>query len=169
MRLAALFTLAAIIALGLQSGGLHWLPLGVLIPDLILILAVDLGLKHHSAGAALIAFAMGLALDSLSGPRVGLNAFTITLVFLLSYELSRHLWIANAMMAAVAVFVAVLIKDFGVLALTGSFGGSHRADLTMLEMVLAQALFTALLSVLIFPLLDGCKRLLGLPARGERE
>jgi rod shape-determining protein MreD len=169
VRLAALFTLAATIALGLQSGGLHWLPLGVLIPDLILILAVDLGLKHHSAGAALIAFAMGLATDALSGSRVGLNAFTITLVFLLSYELSRHLWIANEMMASVTVFVAVLIKDCGVLALTGSFGGVQRADLTMLRMVLTQALLTALLSLLIFPLLDRCKRLLRLPARSERE
>lgn len=169
MRLAALFTLAATIALGLQSGGLHWLPLGVLIPDLILILAVDLGLKHHSAGAALIAFAMGLALDSLSGSRAGLNAFTITLVFVLCYELSRHLWITNAMMAAGTVFVAVLIKDFGVLALTGSFGGSQRADLTMLEMVLMQALLTALLSLLVFPLLDSCKHLLRLPAHSERE
>jgi len=169
VRLAALFTLAATVALGLQSGALHWLPTGVLIPDLILILAVDLGLKHHSAAAALTAFAMGLATDALSGSRVGLNAFTITLVFVLSYELSRHLWVTNEIVASVVVFVAVMIKDFGVLTLTGSFEGLRRPAATMLQMVLTQALLTALLSLLVFPLLDGCKRLLRLPARSDRE
>jgi len=169
VRLAALFTLAAILALALQSGGLHWLPLGPLVPDLILILVVDLGLKHHSAGAALLAFAMGLATDSLSGSRVGLNAFMVTLVFLLCYELSRHLWVASYGVASITVFFAVLIKDFGILAVTGSFQGLGSADPDMIRMVLTQAVMTAVAALLVLPLLDSGKRMLRLPHQAERE
>ena len=161
--------LAAIAALALQSGALHWLMLGALVPDLVLILAVDLGLKHHGAGAALLAFAMGLATDALSGSRVGLNAFMITLVFLLCYELSRHLWVASYSVASIAVFFAVVIKDVGILAVTGSFNGVGGADPTMIRMILTQAVLTALLALLVFPVLDRGKRLLRLPRRAERE
>ena len=169
MRLAALFILAAVVALALQSGALHWLTLGALVPDLILILAVDLGLKHHGAGAALLAFAMGLATDALSGSRVGLNAFMVTLIFLLCYELSRHLWVASYSVAAVAVFFAAVIKDVGILAVTGSFTGLGGADPTMIRTILTQAVLTALLARLVFPVLDRGKRLLRLPRRAERE
>lgn len=169
MRLAALFILAAVVALALQSSALHWLMLGALVPDLILILVVDLGLKHHGAGAALLAFAMGLATDALSGSRVGLNAFMVTLVFLLCYELSRHLWVASSSVASIAVFFAVVIKDLGILTVTGSFNGLGGADPIMIRMILMQAVLTALLALLVFPVLDSGKRLLRLPRHAERE
>ncbi len=169
MRLAALFILAAVVALALQSSALHWLMLGALVPDLILILVVDLGLKHHGVGSALLAFAMGLATDALSGSRVGLNAFMLTLVFLLCYELSRHLWVASYSLASIIVFFAVVIKDVGILAVTGSFNGPGGADPTMMRMILTQAVLTALLALLVFPVLDSGKRLLRLPRHAERE
>ena len=169
MRLAALFIVAAVVALALQSSVLHWLMLGALVPDLILILVVDLGLKHHGVGAALLAFAMGLATDALSGSRVGLNAFMVTLIFLLCYEFSRHLWVASYSVTSIVVFFAVVIKDVGILAVTGSFNGVGGADPTMMRMILAQAVLTALLALLVFPALDRGKRLLRLPRHAERE
>ncbi len=169
MRLAALFILAAIFALALQSGPLHWLPLGPLIPDLILILVVDLGLKHHGAEAAILAFAMGLATDAMSGSRVGLNAFMATLVFILCYEFSRHLWVASHSFASVVVFFAVIIKDAGILAITGSFNELSGADPVMIRMILMQAALTALIALVVFPVLDSGKRMLRLPRHVERE
>ena len=169
MRLAALFILAAVVALSLQSGALQWLPLGPLIPDLVLILVVDLGLKHHGAEAAILAFAMGLGTDALSGSRVGLNAFMATLVFLLCYEFSRHLWVASHSVAAFVVFCAVVIKDLGILAITGSFNELNSSDPAMIRMILMQAGLTALLALLVFPALDSGKQLLRLPRHAERE
>jgi rod shape-determining protein MreD len=169
VRVAALFIPAALLALTLQSGALHWLLLGSLVPDLIVILAVELGLKHSSAGAAMLAFAMGLATDALSGSRVGLNAFMVTLVFLLCYELSRHLWVASYSLASIVVFCAVVIKDVGILAVTGSFDGLASADPTLIRMVATHAVLTALLALFIFPALDSGRRLLRLPRRVERE
>jgi rod shape-determining protein MreD len=169
VRLAALFIAAAIAALALQSGPLHWLPLGPLIPDLILILVVDLGLKHHGAEAAILAFAMGLATDAFSGSRVGLNAFMATLVFILCYEFSRHLWVASHSIAAVIVFFAVIIKDVGILAITGSFNELSGADPVMLRMILMQAALTAVIALVVFPVLDSGKRMLRLPRHVERE
>jgi len=142
---------------------------GALVPDLIVILAVELGLKHASAGAAILVFAMGLATDALSGSRVGLNAFMVTLVFLLCYELSRHLWVASYSLSSVIVFFAVIIKDVGILAVTGDFDGLANADPTLIRIVATHAVLTALLALFIFPALDSGKKLLRLPRRVERE
>jgi rod shape-determining protein MreD len=163
-----LFVAAAVIALALQTGALHWFPLGQLVPDLILILSVNLGIKHHTALAAILAFAMGYATDVFSGSQLGLNAFMITLVFLLSYEASRHLQVTTDLAASVAVFFAVLIKCFGVLSLTGSFGGFFHANGGMMRMAVLQALLTALLAPFVFASLSGGKKLLRLPER-QRE
>jgi len=67
------------------------------------------------------------------------------------------------------VFFAVLIKDFGVMAVTGSFRGLGSADPDMIRMILTQAVLTTLLALMVFPVLDSAKRLLRLPRRAERE
>ncbi len=44
-----LFAVATIVALWVETEVRLWLPATALIPDLVLILAVDLGLKQHTA------------------------------------------------------------------------------------------------------------------------
>jgi len=167
MRLIVLYVVATLAALTLQTGGLHMLPLGNHIPDLILILAVYLGLKHHTALAAIIAFVMGYATDVFSGSQIGLNAFMITLIFLLAYEASRHLMVTNDFVGSIAVFFAVIIKVFGVFAVTGSFRSLSDADAGMMRVALLQGLLTAIVAPFVFASLSGGKRLMGLPDRQE--
>jgi rod shape-determining protein MreD len=168
VRLLALFSIAALIALAFQTAILRWLPVGTLIPDLVLILAVDLGLRHHGALAAVMAFAMGYATDAFSGSQLGLNAFMVTLIFFLVYEVSRHLMVTNTAVGAIAVFFAVLLKSFGCYAISAGFGGLEQMG-GMVWPVLLQALITALLAPPVFSLLAGGKRLCGLPLRKARE
>ena len=70
-----LFAIATYIALLIQTAAPLWFPFHALIPNLIIILTVDLGLRHHGAIPALLAFAIGYATDAMSGTTLGMNAF----------------------------------------------------------------------------------------------
>ena len=108
-----LFSIAAFVALAIQTAIPRLLPIGMFVPDLVVILAVDLGLKHHQALAAAMAFAMGYAVDTFSGTQLGLNAFMVTLVFLFAYWLSRSLISTSTVIGVIAVFFGVLATDLG--------------------------------------------------------
>ena len=90
-----------------------WFPFHALIPNLVIILTVDLGLRHHGAMPALMAFAIGYATDALSGTILGMNAFLTTAIFLLTYEMSSRLLVTNVLVGAIAVFLAVLVAGVG--------------------------------------------------------
>jgi rod shape-determining protein MreD len=164
-----LFALATIVALWLQTQVRLWLPPGAVFPDLVLILVVDLGLKQHNALAAALAFAMGYATDALSGAHLGLNAFMMTLIFLLSYELSRHAWVTGRVIGPLTVGVADLLKSLGVMAITGGLATVADIKDTALRMVIVQALLSAAVAPLIFAMLDAGKRALRLPVRVAAE
>ena len=167
-RLVLLFALATLAALALQTMLPYWLPLGPYVPDLVLILAVDLGMRHHSAIAALMAFVMGYAIDAFSGTQIGLNAFMITLVFLLAYELSTKLLVTNVFVGMLAVFVGVLIKDLGSIAISSGLSGIA-GNPALMRTLLGQAAVSALLAPLVFAAMARSKKLLGLLATGRRE
>ena len=67
MRLIGIFSIAAFLALALQTTVPRLLPIAALFPDLVLILAVDLGLRHYGMVAAVMAFVIGYATDAFSG------------------------------------------------------------------------------------------------------
>jgi rod shape-determining protein MreD len=164
-----LFAVATIVALWLQTEVRLWLPAGALFPDLVLILAVDLGLKQHNALSAALAFAMGYATDATSGSHLGLNAFMMTLIFLLSYELSRHVWVTGRVIGPLTVALADLLKTVGVMAITGGVATVVNIKGPALRLIVIQALLTAAVAPLIFGLLDAGKRALRLPVRVAAE
>ena len=164
-----LFAVATVVALWLQTEVRLWLPSGALFPDLVLILAVDLGLKQHNALSPALAFAMGYATDASSGAHLGLNAFTMTLIFLLSYELSRHVWVTGRIIGPLTVALADLLKTLGVMAITGGVATVTGIQAPALRLILIQALLTAAVAPLIFALLDAGKRALRLPVRVAAE
>lgn len=164
-----LFAVATIVALWLQTEVRLWLPAGALFPDLVLILVVDLGLKQHNALSAVLAFAMGYATDAMSGTHLGLNAFMMTLIFLLSYELSRHVWVTGRIIGPLTVALAELLKTAGVMAITGGIATVAAIEGGQARLIIFQALITAAVAPFIFGLLDAGKRALRLPVRVAAE
>jgi len=159
--LVALFSIATLIALVIQTTIPHWLPAGMFVPDLVMILAVDLGMKHHGALGALMSFGMGYATDAFSGTHPGFNAFVVTMVFLLAYALSRYLISTSAAIGMVVVFLGVIIQGgFDYVVRFGWETGMRPG--TMVAPVLIQALITALLTPWILLLLTKAKRSFGL-------
>jgi rod shape-determining protein MreD len=166
LRLILLFGLFAILGLAFETAVPHLISARSLIPNLIVILAVDLGLRHHGVLPAIIAFGMGYATDALAGSHPGLNAFMVTLVFLVSYEFSSRLLVTNAFVGATIVFFGVIVTDLGAIAI--GFGALSESG-PMVPHILLRAMISALVAPLVFSVLAGSKRLVGLPARAARE
>ena len=161
------FAIATIVALALQTTLTRLLPFEVLMPNLALILTVTLGLRHYSAAAALMAFGIGYAADTFSGTQLGLNAALFTLVFILTYWASRVSLSNKSGLGVIATFIGVVLVDFGnVLSAdwkrSGNFGQAVPA-------ILAQATVTAVCAPMVFGLMAGATRLVGLRQRSLRE
>jgi len=161
VRLLLLFSLATFVAVVLQTTLPRLLPIGILGPDLVLILAVDLGLRHPRALTALMAFAMGYAVDAFSGVALGLNALLLTMVFVLAYWLSRVLISTSIAIGVLAVFVGVVFSDLGNYLISSGFTPADRLH-ALMPAVLMQAALTALLTPSVFRITGWATRMVGL-------
>jgi rod shape-determining protein MreD len=166
--LVALFAALTLIALAIQTTASCWLPLTALVPDLVLVLAVDLGLRHRRALAPLIAFAMGYAMDSFSGSQLGVNTFAVTLTYLLAYEVGVRSAAIGAEAGAALVFIAVLMQSLGGFLISARFPAPETLG-ALVPAALLQATVTAVVAPPVFRLTAGLKRMLGLSQpRGRR-
>jgi rod shape-determining protein MreD len=163
-----IFGIATYVALLIQTAVPLWFPFRALVPNLIIILTVDLGLRHHGALPAIIAFAIGYATDSMSGTTLGMNAFLTTGIFLLTYEISSRLLVTNALLGSIAVFFAVVLAGLGAIVILSGRGAPAVIDIAMPTLAL-QALISALVAPIVFAMMAGSKRIVGLPDRLERE
>jgi rod shape-determining protein MreD len=165
--LIVVFSIATVIALAFQTSFVRLLPADVLMPNLVLVLAVNLGLRYYSAAAAMMAFGIGYATDAFSGGQLGINALLFSLVFILTYGLSRTLLSSSSAIGLIAAFGGVVFIDLGNFMVTdlasrGSLGPAIPA-------ILIQAAITALCAPAIFAFMAGTTRLVGLRQRGWRE
>lgn len=153
MRLFLLFFLVGIFLLLLQTTLLHLLPIGPVVPDLILVLCVYLGLYHPSVGAALGSFLLGYSVDVVSSPILGLNAFAMSLVFLSVYFSSRSIWIQNPVVSALVVLLAALIKGTAVVLVSALFLSLDGFWIAAARYIMSEALVAVALAPLVFALL----------------
>ena len=168
MRLILLFAFSWCSGLALESAGARIVSFRSLIPNLIIILAVDLGLRHHGVLPAILAFAMGYATDAIAGSHPGLNAFMMTMVFLVSYEISTRLMVANAGVGATLVFFSVIVTALGTITIANGFGALSSTG-PMLPGLVLQAFITAIIAPFVFSMLAASKRLMGMPEASSRE
>lgn len=153
MRTATVIVGTALATLILQSTVLPLLPIGPVLPDLMLVVCVYLGLYVHSPGGALGAFAVGYLQDSMSGALPGLNAFAMSLVFLTIYLASRRLWVSNTLSKIVLVFLASVVKTVAMVALIGVFLSLDGLWRSVAKYLLVEAALAAALSPPIFAFL----------------
>ncbi|MFZ1887502.1 MAG: rod shape-determining protein MreD [Candidatus Binataceae bacterium] len=168
MRLVILFATLTYLALAIETSVPYWIQTRILIPNLIVILAVDLGLRNHGVVPAILAFAMGYATDAFSGSTLGVNAFLITMVFLLTYEISSRLLVTNAAVGATFVFLGVIVTSIGGLVLADGAAGIAATG-AMLPGIAMQAAISAIVAPLVFGLIALLKRAAGLPVALARE
>lgn len=161
MRSFAALAVAAIGAMLLQTtvfAPLPWLPV---VPDLVLVLAVYLGVRHPGAGGACGAFLLGYFLDSFSGTVLGVNAFALTATYLATHLIARRLWVEGGLPLMAIVFVAALVRGLAAAGAT-LMAGPGVVWHHVVESALAGAVVAALAAPAVFACVAWEKRLIGL-------
>jgi len=153
MKLFLLFFVVAIFLIVLQTTFFHLLPMGPVVPDLILVLCVYLGLYHPSVGAAFGAFLLGYSIDIVSSPILGFNAFAMSLVFLAVYLSSRSIWLHHPVVSSLVVFLAALVKGAALVLAWVVFLSVESFWMGAARYIITEALTAAVLAPLVFSLL----------------
>jgi rod shape-determining protein MreD len=154
MRLFLLYFLVGILLILLQSTFFRLLPLGPIVPDLILILCVYLGLHHPTVGAAVGSFLLGYSIDVVSSRLLGLNAFAMTLVFLSVYFSSRSIWLHHPVVSSLIVLFAALVKGAAMVLVWVIFLSMEGFWLGAAKYIILEALVAAALAPFVFSLLQ---------------
>jgi rod shape-determining protein MreD len=145
-----LLVLCGILAIVLQTTLLPHLPVT---PDLLLIFGVYLAMYHCSVSGAAGAFLLGYSLDSCSGAPMGMNAFSMSLIFTVITLTARWLWLNNPLSVLFMVVFAVMLK-MGAFLLWGELGQLTTSMQTLLsEMMIWETISALVLTPLVFSIL----------------
>lgn len=110
MRMTVVLAGAALVAMLLQTTVAAALtPVTEVVPNLVLVLAVYLGLRHHGVGGVAGAFLLGYFLDTFSGTLLGVHAAACTAAYVVAYLIARTLWTEDGLPAMMVVFLAALV------------------------------------------------------------
>lgn len=153
MRAGVVLTLVTFLALLVQTTILPLAAIGNATPDLLLIICVYLGLHLHTAAGAIGAFALGYLQDFFSGGTVGLNAFSMCLVFTIIYLTSQRLWVDNVVSKVVVVFLASVVKTSVILGLVALVSVSTLRR-SVLGYLIPEAVLAAIFSPAVFAVLS---------------
>ena len=162
MRSFVALALAAVAAMLLQTTVFRALPLLPIMPDLLLVLAVYLGVRHQTIGGAVGAFVLGYFVDTFSGTLLGLNAFAFTAVYLGVQWVARHLWLERGLPLMVVVFCGFLLRDLAAMALTAAVAARGPVWQHVVRYGLAGALAASLVAPAVFSVVAWERRQLGL-------
>lgn len=136
----------------LQTTFLHLVP-GPVVPDLVLVLCVYWGLNRPTVGAVLGSFILGYSVDVVSSPILGINAFAMSVVFLVAYLTSRSIWVHNPLLSAAVVFFASWVKVAALLIVWILFISTDGPWMRVLKYIFFEALLAAVLAPWLFSLL----------------
>jgi rod shape-determining protein MreD len=140
--------IAATVAMLIQTTvfpAVPWLPV---MPDLMLVLAVYLGIRHHSVGGAAGAFVLGYFLDTFAGTLLGLQAFALTAAYVAVYLVARHLWMDRGFPVIAVAFLAACVRGLALVAV----GALVAAPVSLWHHVVRYGLFEAGAAALVTPI-----------------
>ena len=163
MKVSLLLFSFGIILVVLQTTLQKLLPIGPVVPDLILVLCVYWGLHHPTAGAALGSFMLGYAVDIISSGLLGVNAFAMSLVFLAVYLGSRSIWLHHPIVSSIIVLFAAVIKGVGLILVWVVFLSTEGFWQGAIKYVVSEALIAAVLAPFMFALLQQGENLIAKP------
>jgi rod shape-determining protein MreD len=162
VRSFAAVAVTAVIAMLLQTTVLPSVGRLPVVPDLLLVLAVYLGVRHGGAGGVCGAFLLGYFLDTFSGTLLGMNAFALTVVYGAARLIARRLWVEGVLPIVAVVFVGGCVRGLATLALAALVAGRSPVWQHVLRYGFLEATAAALVAPAVFAWVAWEKRLLGL-------
>ena len=162
MRSFLALAAAGVAAMLLQTGVFPALPYLPVRPDLILVLAGYLGVRHHNAGGAFGAFTLGYFLDTFSGTILGMHAFAITAAYVAMTIMARHLWMERGLPLMATVFVGGCVQGLAAVAVAALVATRAPVWQHVVRYGFLEAAAAALVAPAVFRCVTWEKRLLGL-------
>ena len=162
MRSFLALAAAGVAAMLLQTGVFPALPYLPVRPDLILVLAGYLGVRHHNAGGALGAFTLGYFLDTFSGTILGMQAFAISAAYVAMTIMARHLWMERGLPLMATVFVGGCVQGLAAVAVAALVATRAPVWQHVVRYGFLEAAAAALVAPAVFRCVTWEKRLLGL-------
>ena len=162
MRSFVALAVAAVAAMLLQTTVFTALPGLPVIPDLILVLAVYLGIRRQTVVGAVASFVLGYFLDTFSGTLLGLNAFGLTAAYLAVQWVARHLWLERGLPVIAVVFFGGIVRVLAGTLVATLVAGRVPLWHHVLAHGLAGAIAAAVVAPLVFAAVSWEERLLGL-------
>jgi rod shape-determining protein MreD len=162
VRSFLVLAVAALAAMLLQTTVFPALPLLPVVPDLILVLAVYLGIRHPGVGGASGAFLLGYFLDTFSGTALGVNAFSMTAVYAGARLTARRLWVEGGVPVMAIVFLGGCVRALAMLALAGLLASRAPVWQHVVRYGFLEAALAALVAPAVFAGVTWEKRLVGL-------
>jgi len=153
---------AGVVAMLLQTGVFPALPYLPVRPDLILVLAGYLGVRHHNAGGALGAFTLGYFLDTFSGTILGMQTFAISAAYVAMTIMARHLWMERGLPLMATVFVGGCVQGLAAVAVAALVATRAPVWQHVVRYGFLEAAAAALVAPAVFRCVTWEKRLLGL-------
>src|SRR5262245_8690831 len=143
--------LATLVAMVLQTTiGATVAPFTEVVPNLVLVLAVYLGLRHHGVGGVIGAFLLGYVLDTFSGTLLGVHAAACTAAYVVAYLIARTLWTEDGLPAMMVVFLAALVNTIVAHGVVVLVDRAWPGWLVVLRHGLVQAVFATVLTPWVF-------------------
>lgn len=153
MKVPVLLFCIGLVFVLVQATVLSLLTWDPIFPDFVMILCVYWALYRPTVGAVWGTFVLGCAIDILSSPFLGINAFALSLVFLLILPSSRYVWLRGYFMSAVLVFVATWVRLGAMAAVSPLFNGLQVPWSVALHSVIWEAFSSALVAPAVFAVL----------------
>ncbi|TMA51272.1 MAG: rod shape-determining protein MreD [Deltaproteobacteria bacterium] len=151
-----------VVAMLLQTVVFPALPYLPVRPDLILVLAGYLGVRHHNAGGALGAFTLGYFLDTFSGTILGMQTFAISAAYVAMTIMARHLWMERGLPLMATVFVGGCVQGLAAVAVAALVATRAPVWQHVVRYGFLEAAAAALVAPAVFRCVTWEKRLLGL-------
>ncbi len=162
MRSAVAIGLAAVVAVLLQTAVFAAFPQLPVVPDLVLALAVYLGVRHHGVGGVVGAFLLGYLLDTFSGTVLGMHAFALTAAYAAAYLIARHLWMEGGLPVIAVAFVGACVGELAMVGVAALVAARSPLWHHVIRYGLLEAGVVALLAPAVFAFVGREKQLLGL-------
>jgi rod shape-determining protein MreD len=162
VRSVLALVVAAVVAMLLQTTVFAAIPRFPVVPNLMLVLAVYLGVRHQGAGGVVGAFLLGYFLDTFSGTVLGLHAFALTVVYAAVYLIARNLWMRGRLPVMVVVFLAACLGELALFVLGALVAAGSPLWQHVVRYGLVEAAVTALVAPAVFAFVNRERDILGL-------
>ncbi len=161
MRSLLALAVASVVAMLLQTTVFRWVPGLPVVPDVVLVLGVYLGSRHHSVAGVWGAFLLGYFLDTFSGTLLGANAFAFTAVYAAVYLVARQVWMERGLPVMAVVFFGAWVRTLAAAAVASLVASPAPLWQDVGRYAVLDAGLAAALAPAVFAAVSWEKRLLG--------